>query len=416
MDALAKTFIPATFGKTGLRPDWIAIATFVCGLTAARMVNLVGEVYVAELLLPQLAILVMVASRNTHHSTRNPAFGVLVQAAVLMLAGYIVSDLYRDTNPAQFLRGWARTIVLTLDFLALTAVVLRDKRYFWWFVFGFAVGALIQLKIRGVPLTDAAGWKFGYSTPLGYLMGALSCFLPVKLASLAFAGLGVFNVYMDFRIGGAICLMVACALWFRSSGAVGLTLAQSMRLIVAVGIAATILVAALVFTQEIYKSRREQSNQGREAGLVVAMRGIAESPLAGYGSWPTDPWLVTLYRTEAREGGVSEIELRKVGMFSAHSQMLQAWIEGGILAAFFWFVYGYWLIRAAAYSALFRPLDACSPVFLFILLYGIWDLIMTPFSSPSRLPIAMGIAIICICAGEMAVSRKPATRLVAQPA
>jgi hypothetical protein len=415
MDALAKMFTPTRFQRAGLKPDWLAVLMFIVGLASARMVSFVGEMYIGELLLPQLALVAMVANRNRDDGGVS-TFGLFIQAAILMLAGYIASDIYRETNAGQFLRGWARVIVLSLDFIALVIVVRRDKRYLWWFILGLAIGALLQLKIRGVPVSDAAGWKFGYSTPLGYLLGALSCLLPVKLASIAFAGLGLWNIYMDFRIGGAICIIVSGALWFRSSGATGLNFMQSLRLVIAACIAGSLIVGALIATEELYKARRQQSNQGREAGIVVAMRAIVDSPLVGYGSWPTDPWLIGLYRSEAREGGLEERELQKVGSFTAHSQLLQAWVEGGILGAFFWFYYGFWLVRAAAYTALRRPLDACTSVFLFVLLYAMWNLIMTPFSSPSRLPIAVAIAIICVCASEMAVHRRTERKLVGQPA
>jgi hypothetical protein len=397
--ALEELFKPATFGKTNLKLDWLAAATFVCGISGARMVNLIGEMYVGEILLLQIALLSMIGKRR-EGAVRNPVFATFVQLAVLMLAGYIISDIYRDTHAGQFLRGWARVIVQTLDFVCLATVVLRDKRYFWYFVLGISVGALIQLQIRGVSMMDVAGWKFGYSTPIAYGLGAISYFMPVKLAALAFAGLGAWNILMDFRIAGVICLIVAATLWYRAAGSNRLTVGQMLRMVMVFATAVSIAALLLITTEKEFGSRREQSNIGRAAGIMVAGWGVLESPLIGYGSWPSDPRLVSLYRSEVLEDGGAK-DNKVYNTFSAHSQVLQAWIEGGILAVFFWLFYGYWLFRAGFFVALQRPLDACTGSFMFILLYDFWEFFMSPFSGPTRLPIAMGVAIICICAAEM---------------
>lgn len=400
----------ARFESIDLRPHWLALATLVCGMASARIVNLVGDVYLGELLIIQLGILVFVIGRD-RKMLALPAFGVFLQAAVLMLAGYLLSDLYRDTHPAQFLRGWARVILLVLDFLALAVLVAHDKRNLWWFVLGMAVGGLVQLLVRGVPMLSPYGWKFGYSTPILYLVATLSCFVPLRVSSAAFAALGVFNIFMDFRILGGVSLLVAAILWVRADGPISLRGDRLFRLAAAGMVAATLLGASLFITDEDYGRRREQSQVGRDAGISVALWALAESPLIGFGSWPTDPRLVDLFSKGLAgdegqaAGGV------KVRVFTAHSQVLQAWVEGGFLGVIFWLIYGYWLLRCAAYCAVSRQADAYLPIFLPFLFYNFWHLLMSPFSGPTRVPIAVGLAIICICAAELRERR-----LVAAPA
>lgn len=381
--------------RIDLKITGIAMATFVCGVASARAVNLVGEFYLGELLLIQLALFVMLFGRDRSLLDVS-AFGVFVQTAVLMLAGYIISDLYRDTHPGQFLRGWARVILLTLDFIALAILIARDRRALWWFVLGMGVGGIGQLVVRGVPVMSAPGWKFGYATPIVYLLACASYFLPIKLMCLAFAGVGVWNIFMDFRIMGAICLLIAAILWVRANNPDGLNGIQILKLISACMIAAAVVGAALYVTHEEFAKRREGSNVGREAGLLVAVRGVMESPIIGYGSWPTDPRLVSLFQEEVAEEGLAYGDSARVQVFTAHSQGLQAWIEGGVLAALFFIYYGLRLASTGAYVSLTRRPDGYLPIFLVFLIYDSWHLFMSPFSGPTRLPIAVGVAIICM--------------------
>lgn len=396
----------ATFGSIDLRITWLAITSLVCGISSARAVNLIGEFYLGELLLIQVALFLMLFGRDRSLLDIS-AFGVFVQTAVLMLAGYIISDIYRDTDPGQFLRGWARVIVLALDFIALAIVVARDRRNLWWFVLGMGIGGIGQLLVRGVPIMSAPGWKFGYATPIVYVVACLCYFLPVKLACIAFAALGVWNIFMDFRILGAICLLIAAVLWVRANTPEGLNGMQLLKLFSACMIAGGIVVAALYATEEEFGHRREGSNVGREAGLIVAARGVVESPIVGYGSWPTDPRLVSLFQEQVAEEGQTYGDSARVQVFTAHSQALQAWIEGGLLAAMFFIYYGLRLVSTGFHVSLRRQPDGYLPVFLVFLLYDTWHLFMSPFSGPTRLPIAVGVAIICMVALERV--RQPAT-------
>jgi hypothetical protein len=393
--------------RIDLKVSWLAFATFVCGVAGGRALNFIGEFYLGELLIIQLALFVLLFGRDRSLLDISD-FGVFVQTAVLMLAGYIISDIYRETNPGQFLRGWARVILLALDFIAFAIVIARDRRALWWFVLGLGVGQIGQLLVRHVPMMSAPGWKFGYATPLAYLLACLSYFLPVKIACLLFAGLGVWNIFMDFRIMGAICLLIAAVLWVRSSNPDGLSGMQLLKLFSACLIAAAVVGAALYATSDEFGKRREGSNIGREAGLIVALHGVVESPIIGYGSWPTDPRLVSLFENQVAEEGGDRGESASVQVFTAHSQALQAWVEGGVLAVVFFFYYGMRLFACGFWVGLKRRPDGHLPVLLLFLSYNAWSLFMSPFSGATRVPLALGVAMICMCALERHEARSQA--------
>lgn len=382
-----------------------ATAAFLCGATSPLVIGLVGELYVGELLLIQFAFLLLLSIGARPLLTLN-ALGVFMQTAVLMLLGYFISDIYRDAHPAQFLRGWAKIILVTLDFAALAVICAHDKRALWWFIAGMAVGGLCDSLLREIPISTVGGWKTGYSFPLACMMACLCCFVPIRLAAFGFLLFGLTNFFMDFRILGAICTFVAAILWLRSSVTLNFSWRRLLQGGVVGAIAVGITCVALVLTQDEFSARREQSNVGRSAGLSVALRAIGDSPLIGYGSWPMDARLVNLYQQQFEaSGGKTEGRIR-INAFVAHSQILQGWVEGGVLGALFWLYYGYWLLRAIWYVALQRRTDAYLPVFLFLLTYDLWHLFMSSFAGSLRFMVAIGVAIICICAGELREIRK----------
>jgi hypothetical protein len=89
--------------------------------------------------------------------------------------------------------------------------------------------------------------------------------------------------------------------------------------------------------------------------------------------------------------------------------MLQAWVEGGVLGAAFFIIFGWQLLRNFKHAVLLRPLDALSPIVLYFYLYSPWHLLMSAFSAPIRLFIALGAVSVVIVASERrALRSRPA--------
>ncbi|MEI6719646.1 MAG: hypothetical protein WCO67_02695, partial [Betaproteobacteria bacterium] len=73
-----------------------------------------------------------------------------------------------------------------------------------------------------------------------------------------------------------------------------------------------------------------------------------------------------------------------------------AWMEGGLLgialfATLFWHA-----LRIGRWTVLERPIDPLSPLILYLLMFMIWDMFMSPFSAPHRLGIAAGAAVLVV--------------------
>ena len=206
---------PGVFERVPLGVTWTALAAWVCGITAPVIIGIVGEIFVGELLLIQLAVLIVLRN-GTQSLPRSRLFMLLLQLLVLMLAGYMLADIYRDARPAQFLRGWARIILLVFDVASLTLVALHDRRNLWWFVLGLAIGTLGDMAVREMPIDSPTSWKLGYGLAIVLMAACCSHLLPVRIAAILFALLGSGNIVMDFRILGAICIVLAGILWIRA--------------------------------------------------------------------------------------------------------------------------------------------------------------------------------------------------------
>jgi hypothetical protein len=167
--------------KQTIRVTGIGLFVFLCGALQPLTLNLVGEIYAAELLLPIVGIAALF-DHGGDSVLRERLFRTFLLAIVVTLAGYMFSDLIRETRSDQYLRGWGRILLLTTDFVALTVLLGKDRRNLWWFAFGMGVGGVLYLRL--VLHTPVAVWKFGYAEPMLLVAAALSSSLPIRLAAL----------------------------------------------------------------------------------------------------------------------------------------------------------------------------------------------------------------------------------------
>lgn len=394
-----------------VRLTGVGLLAFLCGMLQPLTVNLIGEIYAVELLLPAAAMAALMA-RGGQGIFRERKFWVLLLAAAVTLAGYVLSDIVRESRPDQYLRGWGRILILVVDFIALALLVGQDKRNLWWFALGMGVGGVLHLRL--LLHAPIAIWKFGYAEPMLLIAASLGWLLPMRFAAAWLAVLGLVSMWYDFRSFAAICFLLAAYVWMRArrpqqSLASG---GKSLRLLIAVGAAAVLAIGTLLLTESGHSSqRRAESNAGRAAAIEVGLIAIAQSPVLGYGSWTEDRELAALYLKRFLEmRGIRDPNTDPGKHFTPHSQILQAWVEGGLLGAVFFIVLGYQLLRATRWIILARPVDALTTLLLYFYISCAWNLFMSPFSAPHRIQIALGAAIVVLAAIERRQSRMAPVR------
>lgn len=387
-------------------PTAFGIGSFLVGATAFYTIELMGEIRLAELLLPALGLAAL-CTREGRAIFAERAFRWLAIALVVTLAGYMLTDWVRESRPDQYLRGWGRVGITLIDFIMLAALASQDRRNLWWWAAGFGAGAVLYFRlVLHWPLPI---WKHGYAEYFTVGFAAFAYFLPPRVAAVGFATLGLMSMNWDFRVHGLVCFAIAAVLWLRGGPAT--TSRRRPRrvwpLAIALGAAVGLAQLATHITEDQFnKTRRSESDLGRIAGLKFAATAFVASPFIGYGSWGSSAALDAAYRDSAGGGaGNSVVVTGRASTSMAHSQLLQSLLEGGIAGGAFFAVLLAMLARHLSDLALRRPLDALTPFLLYYLFYGLWHVLMSPFAAPHRLQIAASAVVIVVLALEAARER-----------
>lgn len=397
--SLGRSFAGRQTPTGNLKVSLLGLLVFVAGASSPIMLNVVGELYVSEVVLPLIAIPLVIFGGAWRDLGRRP-FLIMSALLYLMLMGYILSDLIVGSRPEQYLRGWARVLVTFSDFVAAYVLLRKDRLTLWWMVLGMGVGGICYLAYNGVPITR---WKIGYGEPTALVAVTLGCLLPGRLKALPILALGPVSMWLDYRSFAAICLCVGFYTWHTSAGgtrSVAMNRRGSTLRVAAVATIAILAISVLLNATEDKDSldRRKQSDAGRLASMEIGLIAIERSPFIGHGSWSEDPELARLMRklmTEYARG--TQVLVPASNYFGAHSQILGAWVEGGLLAAIFFVYLIYRISDIGRWIVLRRPSDALSAAIAFVLLLGLWDVMMSPFAGLHRERLGLAAAVVVVC-------------------
>ena len=93
-----------------------------------------------------------------------------------------------------------------------------------------------------------------------------------------------------------------------------------------------------------------------------------------------------------------------------HSQILQAWVEGGALGIAFFGLYGWRLIGTIHWYVWKKLPDVLTPLSLFLVVSGFWSLLASPFLGIARIDIAMAVGAIAISIHERRMAARASLR------
>jgi O-antigen ligase len=252
-------------------------------------------------------------------------------------------------------------------------------------------------------------WKFTFGFPVTVLVVmAIPYFFrrAGTLASIvALGALGGLHMFMGFRNAGGSCFVVGALLMLRY---LPLRPRQALMLagFVAILIASPRMVAH-TFTSK--SARANRSNIERAAMLQAAWEGFARSPLIGQGSWFSKSNVTDIFMDIRRENSMENagsIGFDDVDVVTIHSQILMSLAEGGLFGGAFFFFYGLGLLWAIWYTLGEAPWSWLLPMRLFLFVANFWDILMSPFSGPARLNIALVTVLIAVCWEERQFARR----------
>jgi O-antigen ligase len=383
------------------------LGLFLLGVVGAFSVNLVGALPGNEILLIPILPLLLLAKGGRAFKREYLWFYVLTLAWLL---GTIVADLYVG-SPAVFrMKGLARVVLFGLDFMALA--ILINNRTRRMIVFALSIVAVMCIFSRGFQGDFLTEWKFGISSAVTILalLGCSHYYARKKYRHciVIYLVLIVLNLKFAFRSQMVVDLVAAVLTIpifdHRGSGA-GNRSSNAVRilkpvLLLALAGGAAFLASETIkfaakqgfFDQDVADKFQSQS-QGKLGVLfggrpetLVAIQAIRDSPIIGHGSFAADQRYLDLKADLLYENGYSDSDepddIEGHGI-PTHSHLTMAWVESGILGGVLWIYILVLVIRAILRITIIRP--PLSPLYCYLLVNFVWDILYSPFGSINRL-------------------------------
>jgi hypothetical protein len=412
----------------GRQGGWFAdLLVLLIPASAFVQFHVVGVLFAPDVLLLVLFPFVLAADadRLRHRLPR-----ILLVLGAAWLAAQVATDLIRSTPFYDYARGWAKIANTLTNFTVIYTLVYHDFRRVAFYTFGLASGGILTYLFN--PNLYAAGdpWKFGYGYGVILLVVLGAALLDDRgrhgFAILIMAAAAAVNLYNGFRSLAGECFLTATYLIVqrfararqRSGSQVSLAGACVTYAILALASVGLLLIYRYGATSGMFgytqwrKYEIESSGSygvlvGGRIDFLVGLQAVADSPLVGHGSWAKD------WRYQSRPDTLmAELGYRTSGgadswVIPAHSHLVGAWVEAGIVGAAFWvWVFSLpWRVLARLY----RSAEPLSPLVAFLALVLIWDIILSPYGADRLFATPFYVAV-------MMFSLERRTMLVAEQA
>jgi hypothetical protein len=335
-------------------------------------------------------------------------FRRLVLLGVIYLSALVASDIYRQSAPEDYLRGWSRVVVTLLSVISLGAILSEGKSGGWLpFLVGWFLAPFGSMAVYGVTLEM---YKFYMSAPVAALSFLVLGSMPATLYPIAFILPSIATAlafWKDARSAAGVTFLALLLIGIRGMGRN--TNRWPMRKVIVVVLSLIIGSVGIIrfygfaasngyFGEDAYDKYMSQVKPGESTTASILLAGrvelyftlpkILESPFIGHGSWPKD-WIYT-------HGRAAELDLPSLnallgskvlvdtGLIPSHSHIFGAWLEAGILGALFW-AYALWLTVQLLTSGKISQAGKLGPILTYVLVSFAWDLFFSPYGGERRL-------------------------------
>ncbi len=377
------------FNKWWTFPTIISLAA---GLLTNLRFQFGGVASAGELVLAVIAFFAVVANvANPHFWNRRMA--LIIGALCVSFCGYVISDLINATPADRLVRGWARMAFVIIDFIAIWALARNNILNLFAVCVGDAFSTLLSYGKENADFLY--NYKFHLSMPITVLIIIAVPVLFRQRAGMATGiaqiGVGMCHMWFDCRTGGAICVLIGFVLIARSITASRLRSLYLSLLALALVLSSIAIGVLYTSTNSSFSVRRAESNSLRLGLAMGGINAIERSPFIGLGSWAWDQemWNVLV----AKAGRVNMAGYLASDPIGAHSQIIQAWAEAGLLGTVFFIFYGRLLAKSLWTVFFRRTINAMTPLLLYYLLTAVWDLLFSPFANLHRFGIALALVI-----------------------
>lgn len=400
------------FSDSGVRVN--PILNLLIGAIAAIKVNVVGEIYVGEI----LAVAYVVS--NLPRVLLYPGIRWILFGAGSWAIAQTVSDLLNDTPWGDMLKGVGAPLLLGATVGAVFLHVHESRGRLRWLLIGAAVSAGVFTSISSNEYVLGNPWKWAYGPAIlsafaiwhGFFLrkGARSSAVVLIVFSVSFLVIGVVN---DSRSLSTFPL-IATALYFgRESKAVRWmskhvagrfgflkALAVSLFAIVALNAGATYMfslpeVLARLSDESARKFQYQAAGEygvllGGRSEILASAQAFFDSPLLGHGSWAkdnagySDQLAAAFYSLGYGEGFLSASESE---LIPVHSYFMGALVWSGVVGGLFWILLVRWLLRSLLAHVRMLNFYALNGGVLLM-----WNILFSPFGAVARWETAVFLA------------------------
>lgn len=402
----------------------LALVAFLAPTFLWMEIVVVGRIFVSELVLIGLLPLLLVRG----HALAGPLPRTFLILAALWLAAQMLTDLIRETEFRDYARGWAKIAFTILNFCAIYLLVHGNRRRLVLFAFGIVAGGYLTYLLNPSDLAQDHPWKFGLGFSTTLLVILVSQWRPILrvpfLPALPIFLIGAYSATVGSRSLAGVTLLTA--FFVLAQQVVGERRTRPVRgsparvlpfLVVAVVLAGAVLELHSAAVLHGYVGERATQIHERQAEgefgvllggrseIFASGRAVMDSPVIGHGSWARNPdYAVRIL--DARNYGydlhvTSNLES---DLIPTHSHLMGAWVEAGIVGAFFWLWVALLGIRAVSGLCLTR--EPLGPLIAFAGFTMLWDIAFSPFGAERRL-ITSFYVVLMMFAWDMLVPRIP---------
>lgn len=391
-----------------------ALAMFAVGASIIIDVPLVGRLMGPDILCT-LGLTLALLSRRYHGFGRDAQFFFLMFG--LWFAGAIITDIVRQTEFADFVRGWAKILLFAVTFAFSYLASRTNLAPIVYFYLGLQFGSLAGQIISPSAYFIDEPWKFGYGPPVTILvlavistryflgrfkiLGQLAILSAIAIANLAGNTRSVFGILVVTT--GLVWAAVQfdrfrrqqpLPKWaFAAMLACGIVLSQGVISAYEYAASSGVLGQAAL---EKYESQSQASLSILQAGRtesLVSLQAIADSPLIGHGSWARDFYYIGLYVRAQEDSGLRVAgDAYENDLIPTHSFLLGAWVESGILGGLFW-LFTIVVAFRALYASFHIPPEA-RPLVFFVIVNFFWCVFFSPFGAQERFFVAVELSVM----------------------
>jgi O-antigen ligase len=389
-------------------------ALFAFGAAGAYSLNVVGSLPWSEaLLIPMLPVLLL--ARGGRAFDRQYLWFYIMAGGWFL--GTQIADTYNGMAAYNRMKGTARVVFFILDFVALAILINNKSRRI--LVFSLSLAALLFIGSFEFAGDFLLQWKFGLSHAFAMALLLVSSYYYKQRRywicfSIALA-LAAINFRYGFRsqlvihvVSAILILPIFDNAQTKARGARGYE--HIVRVFVLLALCGVVVYGANAaikygaekgFFDDSTNAKFQTQSEGDYGVLVggrpetlVAIQAIRDSPLIGHGSFPFGDKYLQLKQDIQYEHGYSdsdEPEETEFPIIPTHSHLTMAWVEGGILGGICWIYIFVLILRGVLRLSILRP--HLAPLYSYLLVNFLWDILYSPFGSVNRMRAAFFILL-----------------------